>query len=202
MRRTKRRSGARWWLVVLVAAALAAFYYLYLGFWFVVHQREFQYSQGGKNGSPEAVGLADFAAVPISTEDGERIVGWWAPPSGRGGVVLLLHGTPSTLLDTVRRLPILLALEAQPPTGLPSRPTGRGTGPPKVVEPQGWVGYSRPVGPASLKADRFTIPLRVQGWVGVSRGRALLCPVMQSYLRDLSAIVRRSQDAIESWIWW
>jgi hypothetical protein len=94
-------SGARWWLVVLVPVALAAFCYLYLAFWFVVHQREFQYTTGGISGSPETVGLAGFAAVSISTEDGERIVGWWAPPSGRGAVVLFLHGTPSTLLDTV-----------------------------------------------------------------------------------------------------
>ena len=133
--------------MVLVAAALIAFCYLYVALWFVVHQREFQYTRGGTSGSPQAVGLEGFAEVPISTEDGERIVGWWMPPPARGGVVLFLHGTPSTLLDTVWRLPTLLALEAQPPTGLPSRPTGRGAGPPKVVEPQGWVGYSRPVGP-------------------------------------------------------
>jgi alpha-beta hydrolase superfamily lysophospholipase len=107
MRSTNERSGARWWIVVLVAAALAAFCYLYLAFWFVVHQREFQYTTGGISGSPEAVGLEGFAEVSISTEDGERIVGWWAPPSGRGGVVLFLHGTPSTLLDTVWRLPDL-----------------------------------------------------------------------------------------------
>ena len=35
--------------------------------------------------------------MSISTEDGERIIGWWAPPRNRGGVVLYLHGTPSTL---------------------------------------------------------------------------------------------------------
>jgi alpha-beta hydrolase superfamily lysophospholipase len=75
--------------------------------WFVVHQREFQYTTGGTSGSPEAVGLKGFADVSISTEDGEHIVGWWAPPPARAGVVLFLHGTPSTLLDTVWRLPDL-----------------------------------------------------------------------------------------------
>jgi uncharacterized protein len=101
------RPSTRWRLVVLVAAALVAFCYLYVGFWFVVHQREFQYTRGGTSGSPQAVGLEGFAEVSISTEDGERIVGWWAPPPARGGVVLFLHGTPSTLLDTVWRLPDL-----------------------------------------------------------------------------------------------
>ena len=81
--------------------------YLYLALWFVVHQREFQYTRGGTSGSPEAVGLAGFAEVSFSTEDGERIIGWWAPPPARAGVVLFLHGTPSTLSDTVWRLPDL-----------------------------------------------------------------------------------------------
>jgi len=90
--------------VVLVAAALVAFCYLYVAFWFFVHQREFQYTRSGTSGSPEAVGLEGFAEVSISTEDDERIVGWWAPPPIRGGVVLFFHGTPSTLRDTIWRL--------------------------------------------------------------------------------------------------
>jgi hypothetical protein len=72
-----------------------------------VHQRDFRYSPGGTIGSPEAVGLEGFAEVYIATEDGERIVAWWAPPRSGGGVVLFLHGTPSTLADTVWRLPDL-----------------------------------------------------------------------------------------------
>jgi uncharacterized protein len=107
MRKTNQRSSARWWLVVLVAGAPVAVCYLYLAFWFFVHQREFQYTQGGTSGSPEAVGLNGFAEVSIATEDGERIVAWWAPPPGRSGVVLYFHGTPSTLRDTVWRLPDL-----------------------------------------------------------------------------------------------
>jgi fermentation-respiration switch protein FrsA (DUF1100 family) len=93
--------------VVLAATALVAFCYLYVAFWFVVHQREFQFTRGGTSGSPEAVGLEGFAEVSISTDDGERIVGWWAPPPAQAGVVLYLHGTPSTLPDTVWRLPDL-----------------------------------------------------------------------------------------------
>ena len=49
-------------------------------------------------------------AVPtlaVPTADGERILAWWAAPSPGGGVVLFLHGTPSTLPDTVWRPPDL-----------------------------------------------------------------------------------------------
>lgn len=59
------------------------------------------------SGSPEAAGLEGFAEVCIATEDGERVVAWWAPPRSGGGVVLFFHGTPSTLSDTVWRLPDL-----------------------------------------------------------------------------------------------
>ena len=94
--------------MVLVAAALVASWYLCMAVSFVVHQREFQYTAGGTSGSPEAAGLKDFAEVHISTEDGEHIVAWWAAPHpDRAGVVLFLHGTPSTLPDTVWRLPDL-----------------------------------------------------------------------------------------------
>jgi uncharacterized protein len=107
VRRTNERSSARWWLVGLVPVALVAVWYLFQAVWFVAHQREFQYTPGGTSGSPEAVGLEGFAEVSIATEDDERIVAWWAPPPDRAGVVLFLHGTPSTLRDTVWRLPDL-----------------------------------------------------------------------------------------------
>jgi len=83
---------------------LAAFGYLYVSLWFAAHQREFQYTTGGSRVTPEAVGLDGFTAVEIQTEDDERIAAWWAPPSPGGGAVLFLHGTPSTLSDTVWRL--------------------------------------------------------------------------------------------------
>jgi uncharacterized protein len=107
VRWTNERSSARWWLVGLVPVAVVAVWYLYLTVWFVVHQRESQYTPGGTSGSPESVGLEGFVEVSISTEDGEHIVAWWAPPPDRAGVVLFLHGTPSTLPDTVWRLPDL-----------------------------------------------------------------------------------------------
>jgi uncharacterized protein len=86
---------------------LVAFGYLWVILWFAAHQRDFQYTPGGSRVAPETVGLDGFAAVEIPTEDGERILAWWAVPSPGGGVVLFLHGTPSTLPDTVWRLPDL-----------------------------------------------------------------------------------------------
>src|SRR5438132_11030008 len=41
----------------------------------------------------------------------------------------------------------VLALEAQPPTGLPSRPTCRGAGPLQVLKTRGFSGNSRQAGP-------------------------------------------------------
>src|SRR4029077_8645232 len=41
----------------------------------------------------------------------------------------------------------VLALEAQPPTGLPSRSTCRGAGPLQVLKTRGFEGDSRPAGP-------------------------------------------------------
>ncbi len=92
---------------MVAVPTLAAFGYLWVILWFTVHQRDFQYTPGGSRVAPETVGLDGFAAVDIPTEDGERIVAWWAAPSSRGGVVLYFHGTPSTLPDTVWRLPDL-----------------------------------------------------------------------------------------------
>jgi uncharacterized protein len=93
---------------MLAVPTLAAFGYLWVILWFAVHQRDFQYTPGGNRVAPETVGLDGFAAVEIPTEDGERIVAWWAAPSSGDGVVLFLHGTPSTLPDTVWRLPDLI----------------------------------------------------------------------------------------------
>ncbi len=73
----------KWWLPMLGVPTLAAFGYLSLILWFAAHQRDFQYTPGGIRVAPETVGLDGFAAVEIPTEDGERIVAWWAaPPSG------------------------------------------------------------------------------------------------------------------------
>jgi fermentation-respiration switch protein FrsA (DUF1100 family) len=89
---------------VLLASAYAA-----LCLWFVVHQRDFQFGDNSAPRiSPQSVGLTGVIAVDVRTEDGEGLDAWWAPPPEPGrGVVLFLHGTPSTLADTVWRLPDL-----------------------------------------------------------------------------------------------
>jgi|SRR5579863_8632258 len=94
-----RRIRAHWrWLMLPALAGILG--YICLCAWFWAHQREFQYSPGGANVAPEAVGLTHVTAVSIETDDGERIVGWWSPPARDGvGVVLYLHGTPGSLAD-------------------------------------------------------------------------------------------------------
>jgi uncharacterized protein len=101
------RFSRKRWLAIIAVPTLVAFGYLWVILWFAAHQRDFQYTPGGSRVAPETVGLDGFAAVEIPTEDGERILAWWAVPSPGGGVVLFLHGTPSTLPDTVWRLPDL-----------------------------------------------------------------------------------------------
>ncbi len=99
----------RFWLWALVPVLLAAGAYGALCLWFVAHQREFQFGDNrAPRVSPQSVGLTGFAAVEIRTADGQVLDAWWAPPPEPGrGVVLFLHGTPSTLADTVWRLPDL-----------------------------------------------------------------------------------------------
>ena len=100
---------SRLWLGLLVPLLLAATAYGALCLWFVQHQQEFQFGDNRRpRVSPQSVGLTGFAAVDVRTEDGEVLDAWWAPPPEPGrGVVLFLHGTPSTLADTVWRLPDL-----------------------------------------------------------------------------------------------
>jgi uncharacterized protein len=104
---TNRRFIANWWRVACGAMVFTFLCYVCFVFWFLAHQRDFQYAPGGETASPEQVGLEGFAEIYITTEDYERIVAWWAPPRSGAGVVLFFHGTPSTLRDTVWRLPDL-----------------------------------------------------------------------------------------------
>src|SRR5271156_4267740 len=59
----------------------------------------------------------------------------------RPSVALLTSGPPQRA-----SIPVL-ALEAQPPTGLPSRPTCRGAGPLQVLKMRGFGGVTRQAGP-------------------------------------------------------
>ena len=101
------RLRTRFWLRLVIPLLLAAAAYGALCLWFVAHQREFQFGDNSHPRiRPESVGLTGFAAVDIATQDGELLDAWWAPPPELGrGIALFLHGTPSTLADTVWRLP-------------------------------------------------------------------------------------------------
>src|SRR5260370_31961602 len=96
---------SRVWLGALILV-LASAAYGALCLWFFVHQHGFQFGDmRSPRVSPQSVGLTGFAPVAITTEDGELLDAWWAPPPAPGrGAVLFLHGTPSTLADTVWRL--------------------------------------------------------------------------------------------------
>jgi fermentation-respiration switch protein FrsA (DUF1100 family) len=104
-----RKRKPRFWVWALIPLLLAAAAYGALCLFFVAHQQEFQFGDvHSPRVTPQSVGLRGFAAVDIRTEDGEVLDAWWAPPPEPGrGVVLFLHGTPSTLADTVWRLPDL-----------------------------------------------------------------------------------------------
>src|SRR5947207_4746905 len=92
-----RSMAMRCGFVVSAVLLLAGLAYLGVCLFFVMHQRQFQYTLGGTRSTPEAAAAAGFVEVKVPTEDDERLDGWWlAPPAGRG-VVLLLHGTPGTV---------------------------------------------------------------------------------------------------------
>ena len=93
----------------MIMLLLASAAYGSLCLWFYTHQQEFQFGDNRRPRIPPlSVGLTGFAVVDIRTEDGEVLDAWWTPPREPGrGVVLFLHGTPSTLADTVWRLPDL-----------------------------------------------------------------------------------------------
>jgi fermentation-respiration switch protein FrsA (DUF1100 family) len=86
MRSTNERSGARRWIVVLVAAALAAFCYLYLAFWFVVHQREVPVHDGRHKRVSRAPPLP-YRWLLSDQFNSEALIGGIEVP------VMILHGT-------------------------------------------------------------------------------------------------------------
>jgi CDP-diacylglycerol pyrophosphatase len=64
----------------------------------------------------------------------------------KGYAILKDRVATTTQYLLIRTIPVL-ALEALPPTRLPSRPTCRGAGPLQVLKTQGFVGYSQQAGP-------------------------------------------------------
>jgi alpha-beta hydrolase superfamily lysophospholipase len=91
-------------VAVGVLAGLAVAFYLGVCVWFAAYQRDMIYTLGGPRMTPAEAGAPWLKAVDIRTADGERLDGWWSPPTPGKGVVIFFHGTPSTLVDTVWHL--------------------------------------------------------------------------------------------------
>src|SRR5258705_4214754 len=75
-----RGLGARCRFVMLAALLLGGFLYLLLCLFFVMHQRQFQFTLGGTRSTPEAAAAAGLTEGKISTAGGEPLDGWGPPP--------------------------------------------------------------------------------------------------------------------------
>ncbi len=99
---SSKSSGLRRLAVELLLVATAGYAGALIGLG--LNQRAFIYDPNPARQAPAASNLAQFQAVEIRTPDGERLVGWWKPPSRPGaGVVLYLHGKGGHLPDRARR---------------------------------------------------------------------------------------------------
>jgi uncharacterized protein len=88
----RRRRIARYTLVTTASLlVLAGVAYAGVCVWFAVNARSLVFLPVHRiSTTPEAAGLKDVTVVTITTEDGERLYGWWKPPApGRGAIVVL-----------------------------------------------------------------------------------------------------------------
>lgn len=85
-------------------------FYIALCWFFWAHEPLFVFAQVERPAiAPAAAGLAGFAKVTVTTEDGVKLYGWWhAPEPGRGAIVFLT-GTGVTLSDHAALLADLAA---------------------------------------------------------------------------------------------
>ena len=58
------------------------------------------YRMERKSTAPETAGLAGFSEIWVTTEDGERLYGWWGPPKPGHAVIVFLTGTGVVLSDS------------------------------------------------------------------------------------------------------
>lgn len=67
-------------------------------------QREMIYHPGQDIGEPAASGVAEMSAVPLRTDDGLVVTGWYGPPASPGAAtVVLFHGNSGTLADRAHK---------------------------------------------------------------------------------------------------
>src|SRR5208283_2127247 len=110
------------------------------------------------------VSLADNLSIGRDEAD---LMGLARPVDAAEKSNISTHDATSRILlgpPRCRSIPVL-ALQAQLPTGLASRPTRRGTRPPQVLMAQGAKGRSRQAGPSSQSTNQ-TRSGRVKGTGG------------------------------------
>jgi uncharacterized protein len=88
---------------VLVALAL----YGAIVAFFYVSQGALLYPAGREKVSARAAGLSGFEDVTLTTEDGERIVGWYKPAAAGRATLLYFHGNGGSLLNRRDRAKLL-----------------------------------------------------------------------------------------------
>jgi fermentation-respiration switch protein FrsA (DUF1100 family) len=89
--------------LVLVALAL----YAGIVALFYVSQGALLYPAGRERVGAREAGLSDFEDVTLTTEDGERIVGWYRPAEPGRATLLYFHGNGGSLLNRRDRAQLL-----------------------------------------------------------------------------------------------
>src|SRR3954452_4150072 len=82
-------------------AAIVAFFYL--------AQAALLYPAGREKTGAREAGLPDFEDVTLTTEEGERIVGWYKPAAPGRATLLYFHGNGGSLLNRRDRAVMLTA---------------------------------------------------------------------------------------------
>lgn len=131
-------------LLVLLALYAAA------ALWLTLNQRRLVYYPDAARIEPAQAGLPGFTAVTLTTDDNERIVGWWRPPPARAGVVLYLHGNAGNLAHRASRLRDIaeaglgvLAIDYRGYGGSSGTPSEAGLGRDAVAAHR-WIGTTAP----------------------------------------------------------
>lgn len=72
-------------------------------------QRDMIYYPGSDRGEPAEAGVPEMVSVPVCTEDGLVITGWYAPPAqADAATIVLFHGNAGTIANRAHKARILL----------------------------------------------------------------------------------------------
>ena len=88
-------------ILKVLLQAVGAFVGLYVlaMLWLAARQRDMIYQPDPTLSDPEQAGVPEMVPVPLRTDDGWMITGWYAPPPKRGdrATVVLFHGNSGTI---------------------------------------------------------------------------------------------------------